>query len=65
MPSGVEPVGLGPAGAAVHQDAGRLEHIGSDAMRRQQSVQPKPVSPGLEAARHIYGPPQLGRSARP
>jgi hypothetical protein len=29
-------------------------------MRRQQSVQPKPVSAGLEAARHIYGPAQLG-----
>jgi hypothetical protein len=61
----VEPVSLGPTRAPVYQNAGRLEHVGSDAMRRQQSVQPKPVSPGLEAARHIYGPTQLGRSARP
>src|SRR6266446_6699157 len=52
----VEPVSLGPTRAPVYQNAGRLEHVGSDAMRRQQSVQPKPVSPGLEAARHFSAP---------
>ena len=61
----VEPVCLGPACSAVHQDAGRLKHIGSDAMRRQQSMQPKPVPAGLEAARHVGGAAQLGRGSRP
>jgi hypothetical protein len=33
-------------------------------MRPQQSVQPDPIPSCLEAARYIYGPAQLGRSAR-
>jgi len=30
---GIEPIGLGPTGASVHEDAGRLEHVGNGAMR--------------------------------
>src|ERR1700733_14577917 len=30
---GIEPIGLGPTGASVHEDAGRLEHVGNAAMR--------------------------------
>ena len=60
---GVEPVGLGPAGAAVHQDAGRLEHLGSDAVHRQRSVQPEPVPGPPRSNTHLHRLAQLGRSA--
>jgi hypothetical protein len=60
---GIEPVGLGPAGAALHQDAGRLEHVGSDAVHRQRSVQPEPVPARLEATDHLRRLAQLGQSA--
>jgi hypothetical protein len=36
--------------------------MGSDTMRRQQSLQPEPIPASLEAACYIYGPPELGRS---
>ena len=61
---GIEPIGLGPSGASVYEDAGRLKHVGNDAMRCQQPMQPKPVATGLEAARHICGVPEFGRSSR-
>jgi hypothetical protein len=43
---GIEPIRLGPTSAVVHQNAGRLEHVGSDARRRQHSVEAK-TRPGL------------------
>jgi hypothetical protein len=43
----IKPVGLGPAGASVHEDACGLEHVGRGAICRQQSMQPKPVAPRL------------------
>jgi hypothetical protein len=46
----VEPVGLGPAGTAVDEDAGRLEHVVNHTMRRQQPVQPEAVPSCLKAA---------------
>jgi len=56
---GIEPVGLGPAGASVYEDAGRLKHVGNDVMRRQPSVQPEAVPAGLEATCDIDGLPSL------
>ena len=60
----VEPVGFGSTRAAVHQDTGRLEHVDKYAVRRQQSMQPKPVPTRLEAARHLGGPSEFGQGAR-
>ena len=54
----IEPIGLGTTRAPVHQDAGRLEHVSCDPLRRQHPMQPDPVAPGLKTARHI-GAPQL------
>jgi hypothetical protein len=61
----VEPVRLSPASAAVHQDAGRLEHIGGDAVSRQQAVQPEAIATGLKAASYVDGAAEIGRSLRP
>jgi hypothetical protein len=47
---GIEPVRLGPSGAAIDEDAGRLEHIVGDTMRRQQTVQPEPITSCLKTA---------------
>jgi hypothetical protein len=47
---GIELVRLGSSGAAVDEDAGRLQHIVGHTMRRQQTVQPEPVTSGLKAA---------------
>src|SRR4051794_10874535 len=58
----IEPVGFGSTRAAVHQDTGRLEHVDKYAVRRQQPMQPKPVSTPLEAARHLRGPPRSVRA---
>jgi hypothetical protein len=55
----------GAACASVHKDACRLEHIGGDPMRLQQSMQPDSVPTSLEAARHVHGAAQLGRGYRP
>ena len=38
---GVEPVRFGPPGTAVDQDTRRLKHVGRDAVRRQQPMQPE------------------------
>ena len=37
-------------GAAIDEDAGRLEHIVGDTMRRQQTVQPEPITSCLKTA---------------
>ena len=47
-PSGT--TGFGSAGTAVDEDAGRLEYVTDDIMRRQQPVQPQAVTSRLEAA---------------
>src|SRR5215472_15851540 len=47
---GIEPVRLGPSGAAIDEDAGRLEHIVGDTMRRQQTVQTEPITSCLKTA---------------
>src|SRR5262249_60824817 len=47
---GIEPVRLGSSGAAIDEDAGRLEHIVGDTMRRQQTVKPEPITSCLKTA---------------
>src|SRR5262249_34821674 len=47
---GIEPVRLGSSGAAIDEDASRLEHIVGDTIRRQQTVQPEPITSCLKAA---------------
>ena len=46
----IEPVGFGPSGAAVDENAGGLKNITDDTMCRQQTVQPEAVTSGLKAA---------------
>jgi hypothetical protein len=58
-------VRFGPASAAVHLDAGWLEHIGGDALGRQQAVQPEAIAPRLETACYRSDTPQLGGGLHP
>jgi hypothetical protein len=47
---GVEPIGLGAASTAVHQDTCRLHHVVGDPMGNKKAMQPKAVTPRFEAA---------------
>jgi hypothetical protein len=51
QPFGVETIGLRSFCPPVHQNACWLYHVRWNIMRRQQPVQPEPVTPCLEASR--------------
>jgi hypothetical protein len=62
----VDPVGLAPAGAAVDQQARRVDDLIGDAVRHQEPVQPEAVVAGLIAGDDPYRPAEarFGPSAR-
>jgi hypothetical protein len=56
----VEPVGFGPAGTSVHQDARRLQRVSGDTVRGQQPVQSESIPAGLKAAGYVDGAAEIG-----
>jgi hypothetical protein len=44
----VQPIGFGALRASGDQDAGRLDDVVNHAARRQKSMQPKCIPPGLK-----------------
>ena len=62
----VEPVGLGPAMLARDGDAGRVDHMGFDALPRQPPRQPEAIPAGLVGHRDpIDRAASLGRLVAP
>ena len=49
----IEPVRLGPSGAAVDENAGGFKNMANDTMCRQQTVQPEAVTSRLKAQQRL------------
>ena len=60
----IEPVGFGPSGAAVDENAGGLKNITDDTMCRQQTVQPEAVTSRLKAADNAHRRAEPASSTR-
>ena len=60
----IEPIGLGPPGAPVDLDAGRVHHDVVDTLRTQPAVQPPAVATRFVATVHRRARRQLAAPAR-